>query len=137
MAKYLNGTNGNTWVNGELLSNVTSMELKVKAKTDDIVVCGEMGTSTCLLGYSAEGTLKLNKADSTLVKTIFDSIITGVEPDIKIIIALEDKATGKFERYSVSDVVFNEIDISYEPQKIVEQELPFNAGTVQLLETMD
>jgi hypothetical protein len=135
--KYLSGTNGRTWVNGELLSNVTSMQLKLQSKTDDVAVCGNFGTGTAMLSYSAEGTLKLNKCDSTLVKTIFDSIITGVAPDIKIIIALNDPATGKTESYAINDVIFTELDVNYEAQKTVEQELPFKAGEISLLKTMD
>lgn len=140
-AKYMSGTNGKTWYNGNLISNVTSMELKVAAKTDDITVCGEQETGTAILGYNASGTLKLNKfADGVtadIMRNVFKCITTGVPDDAKVIIALNDPSTGKSERYAVKDIVFTEISIKFEPQKIIEQEFPFKAGKVQLLETMD
>lgn len=139
-ANYMNGTNGKTWYNGNLISNVTSMELKLTAKTDDIDTCGVMETGTAILGYSASGTLKLNKwaddVSAEMMKNVFKCITTGIPDDAKVIIALEDPSTGKAERYSVSDIVFTEIDIKCEPKKIIEQEFPFKAGKCNLLETM-
>lgn len=140
-AKYMNGTNGHTWYNGNQISNQTSMELKLTAKTDDIDVCGEMETGTAILGYSASGTLKLNKwADDVtaeMMKNVFKCITTGVPDAAKVIIALEDPSTGKAERYAVKDIVFTEISIKCEPKKIIEQEFPFKAGKCELLETME
>ena len=139
-AKYMNGTNGRTWYNGNPISNQTSMELKLTAKTDDIDTCGEMETGTAILGYSASGTLKLNKwADDVtaeMMENVFKCITTGVPDDAKVIIALEDPSTGKAERYVVNDIVFTEIDIKCEAKKIIEQEFPFKAGKCKLAETM-
>mgnify|MGYP000883451092 FL=1 len=139
-AKYMNGTNGKAWYNGELISRLTSIELKLTAKTDDINTCGEMETDTAILGYSTSGTLKLNKwADDVtaeMMENVFKCITTGVPDDAKVIIALEDPSTGKAERYAINDIVFTEISIKCEPKKIIEQEFPFKAGKCELLETM-
>ena len=135
--KVLSGTDGVTYINGVILSELTGTEIKVTGKFEDVNVCGELSTSHKFVGYSVEGTIKLQKITSRGMRLVAAAYQTGVMPDIKIITSLTNKATGQSERTSISDVVITEFMLAhFEAKKLAEETLPIKASTYEVLEML-
>ncbi|AGY77989.1 phage tail tube protein [Clostridium autoethanogenum] len=133
----LSGSNGKIWCNGDRVPGVTKWSCKIQAKTDDVVECGEWGTGTNITGMSVSGTLTLDKKNSYLIKEAYQGISGGAIPDIKLISGAYDEVTKQTERWSITGIVFTEIDNNFESQKNTSQEFPFNALMAKPIETID
>jgi len=135
--KILHGKDGDVWVNSQLLANLSKIDTKIKADTEDVNFCGDGKTYTVYNGYSGEGTLTCKKVDSTLFKMVADGFKSGVMPNIKIVTSLTDKATGKSERVAIEGVTFTEfILVSFEAKKMLDEEFPFKFSDFEVLETI-
>ena len=135
--RYLVGTNGNVWVNGKLLADVKKVELKVTGSFEDMGFCGDGATYSRFTGWSGDGSITLQKADSMVLDLLADAFRNDAMPEIKIITKLTDTATGKSERAAVEGVVFTEIMLaSFEQKALVEQEIPLKFSGYQVLETI-
>lgn len=135
--RFLVGTNGAVWVNGEKLANIKKVEIKVKGSFEDVSVVDDFGTHPVYTGYAIEGTLTMQKVDSFVLKTLGNAFATGVMPDIKIITRLTDKSTGKTERAAVTNVNFTEFDIAnWESKGLIEEAVPLKASYYEILDTI-
>lgn len=135
--KVLSGTDGQVYVNGELLSELKSIELKVTGKFEEFSICGDYATYNKFTGYGIDGTIKLQKIKGRGISLLAKAYKSGVMPDIKIISVLKDKNTGKAERTSVSGVVITEFTLAnFEAKSLVEEELPIKASSYSVLETL-
>lgn len=133
--KTLTGSNGDVWLNGNLVSTIKSIELKVAGKFEEQNFCGDYGTYNVYTGWSGEGTMTWGKIDSTAIKLLADAYKNGNMPDIKIITKLTDKATGKSERAAVSGVVISEFMLTkFEAKNLIEEELPLKFSGYEILE---
>lgn len=133
--RILTGASGNVWVNGKLLAHLKSIELKVKGEFEELNFCGDNATYNRFTGWAGEGTITLQKTDSTVLSLAADAYASGIMPDIKIITALTDKATKKSERAAISDVVITEFLLAkFEAKKTVEEETPIKFSKYQVLE---
>ncbi|MBE6043541.1 MAG: terminase [Clostridium thermopalmarium] len=133
--RVLSGTSGNVWINGKLLANLKSIELKVTGNFEEINFCGDAATYNRYTGFTGEGTIVLQKIDSTVLDLVGDAYLSGVMPDIKIITKLTDKSTGKSERVAISDVLITEFMLAnFEGKSLVEEELPLKFSTFEVLE---
>lgn len=135
--RVLVGTNGYVWLNGELLANIKKVEIKVSGSFEEVSVCGFYGTHAVYTGWTGEGTLTLQKVNSTQAKLIGDAYKSGVMPELKIITKLTDQETKKSERMSISDVVFTEFNIAnFESKGLIEEAIPFKFSDYEILETI-
>lgn len=133
--KVLTGSSGNVWVNGKLLAQVKSIELKVTGNFEEVSFVGDNATYNKFTGWTGEGTLTLQKIDSTVVDLVAEAYLSGVMPDIKIVTSLTDKATRKAERAAVSDVVLTEFMLAkFEAKTLAEEEVPLKFSKYQVLE---
>lgn len=133
----LHGSCSEAFINGQRVSLMTKIEVKVTGDFEDASFCGEFGNFPIYNGYNVEGTLTSKKTDSTLEVAIAEGYRTGVMPDIVLITALTNPATKQVERWSVSGVVFTEVALAnIEAKKAVEQEYPFKAETYKNLEAI-
>ena len=136
-SKVLHGSCSEAFINGQRVSLMTKIEVKVTGDFEDASFCGEFGNFPIYNGYNVEGTLTSKKTDSTLEVAIAEGYRTGVMPDIVLITALTNPATKQVERWSVSGVVFTEVALAnIEAKKAVEQEYPFKAETYKNLEAI-
>ena len=133
--RILKGSSGNTWIAGELLSTLKSIEAKIKGEFSDHNFCGDSATYSSYDGWSGEGTITLSKIDSKLWSKLCEAYRTGVMPDIKIISSLTDKASGKSERVALTGVVFTEFSIiNYKAKEAIEEEFPFKFNGYEVLD---
>lgn len=135
--KILNGNSGDVWVNGKLLAQLKSIELKVTGNFEDINFCGDSATHSKYNGWTGEGTIGMYKIDSTVINMLGKAYQTGVMPNIKIITKLTDPNTGKSERVAVTGVTFTEFTLAkFEAKTNVEEELPLKFSKYEILDTI-
>lgn len=135
--KILTGNSGNVWLNGQLLAQLKSIELKVTGNFEDMNFCGDSSTYSKYTGWSGEGTITMYKIDSTVIKLISDAYQTGIMPDIKIITKLTDENTGRSERVAVSGITITEFILAkFEAKANIEEELPLKFSKYQILDTI-
>lgn len=135
--KILRGNSGNVWFNGQLLATVKKIEAKVKGNFEDDSFCGDNADYSIYSGWSGEGTLTMQKIDSTLWETMAKAYKSGIMPDIKIITALTDNSTGQSERASIEQITITEFNlVNFEAKKIVEESFPFKFSNYEVLEAI-
>lgn len=135
--RILKGTNGNAWVDGDLLSQLKSIEAKIKGEFSDHNFCGDSATYSSFDGWSGEGSITMSKIDSKLWKKVAEAYRSGVMPDIKIITCLTDKATGKSERVALTGIVFTEFTlVGFKAKEAIEEEFPFKFNGYEILDAI-
>lgn len=133
--RVLTGSNGHVWLNNQLLAQVKSIEAKITGNFEEVTFVGDYATHNVYTGWAGEGTLTLQKVDSTALSLVGDSFKKGVLPDIKIVTELKDYVTGKAERVAISNVVISEFMLTkFEGKAIVEEEIPFKFSEYDILE---
>lgn len=137
MNKTLIGTNGCVWLNGEVLANLKSVEIKVSGSFEEVNYCGQSGTDNIITGWSGDGTIVCGKVNSNIVKMLAKAYKDLEMPDIKIITKLTDKSTGKSERSVITGVVITEFYLAkFESKTICEEEIPIKFSDYEPLETI-
>lgn len=135
--RTLTGSTGNVWFNGQIVSTIKSIELKITGSFEEQSFCGDFGTYNVYTGWSGEGTMTWAKVDSTVLSLLADAYKTGNMPEVKIITKLTDTATGKSERAAVSDVVITEFFLAkFENKALLEEEIPLKFSGYEVLETI-
>lgn len=135
--RVLTGSSGNVWLNGKLMAQVKSIEAKITGNFEEVNLVGDYATHNAYTGWAGEGTLVMQKIDSTVLNLMADAYKTGTMPEIKIITQLEDKSTSKSERVAISNIVITEFMIAkFEGKALIEEELPFKFSDYDILETI-
>lgn len=133
--RILTGSSGDVWLNGKRLAQLKSIEAKITGSFEEVNVVGDYATHNAYTGWAGEGTLVMQKIDSTVADLLADSFKTGVMPNIKITTKLQDKSTGKSERAAISNVVFTEFMLAkFESKALIEEELPYKFSDYEILE---
>lgn len=136
--KVIRGTFGRVWVNGELMANVKSFEAKATIDYEDLDINGDFGQKKRYMGYSIAGTLTLHKFDSAILKLYQSAIMTGELPDVKIVASLSDPQSDGTERCALYDVHLDEITLNkFENKTVLEEEVPFTAGSFEMLDMIE
>ena len=135
--KILKGTSGKVWLNGKLLAYVKKIETKVTGNFEDIDLCGEYATQHIYTGWDGEGTITLQKIDSSIVTELLEAYTTGVMPEYKIIASVENPATNKVEKISIEAVDFTEFSNGFEAKTLIEEELPFKFSKMKVLDKIN
>lgn len=132
--QVLSGTDGKVYINGNIITETASTEIKIEGKFEDVNFAGDYATYSKYMGFAGSGTIKLNKTCSRAASLVADAYKTGVMPDIKVVTALTNKQTGESERWSIEDVVITGLDQKFETKKVVEEELPLKFSNYDILE---
>lgn len=133
--RILTGSKGNVWMNGKLLAQLKSIELKISGNFEDVNFCGDFATHSKYTGWTGEGSITLQKIDSTVLALIADAYKTGEMPEIKIITSLRDNSTGQAERAAISGVSITEFMLAkFEAKALIEEELPLKFDDYEVLE---
>lgn len=133
--RILKGSNGNVWVDAELLSSLKSIEAKIKGEFSDHNFCGDNATYSSFDGWSGEGTISMSKVDSKLMNKVAQAYKNGVMPDVKIITSLTDQSTGKSERVAIKGIVFTEFTlVGFKSKESIEEEFPFKFNNYEILD---
>ncbi len=135
--RIMKGSSGYVWLNGKLLAHIKSIEAKITGNFEEVSVAGEFTTHNVYIGWSGEGSMVLQKIDSTSINLLATAFKSGVMPDIKIVTKLEDRSTGKAERVAIENIVFTEFMLTkFASKELIEEELPFKFSNYEILEAI-
>ena len=136
--KVIRGTFGKVWLDGERMANVKSFEAKATIDYEDMDINGDFGQKKRYMGYSIAGTMTLHMYDSTIGAKYQTGIMNGELPDLTLVSALADPTGYGAERVALYDVKLDEITLSqFENRTILEEEVPFTAGSFQYLDLIE
>lgn len=137
MNKYLSGTKGQVWFQGLLLANLKSIEAKVTGEFEDISVCGSYSTEKEYLGWTGEGSMTLQKTDSSVITAMAEAYQKGIMPSLKIVTKLVNMSTGKAERVAITGITISEFMLAkFEAKTVIEEEIPFSFTGYEIIETI-
>lgn len=135
--KVINGTHGALWVNGELWSDLESLELKVTLEYADVNMSEDMGTHRKFMGWVGEGSIVIKKVYSRGSNLLAKAVKSGKMPEITITSKLADPDAYGQERVTVSDVTFNEFLLTkIEQRTLLQEELGFAFGDFDVLDAI-
>lgn len=131
------GTSGNVWLNGELLANITKIEIKLTGNFEDNYFVGDFGQKNIYTGWSGDGTISLKKINSKFITLLGDAYKTGDMPELKVVASLTNRSTSKTERVAISDVVITECNLAnWEANGSITEDLPIKFSDYEILETI-
>ena len=89
------------------------------------------------MGWTGEGTITVNKVNSTITKMLGENFKKGIVPEIKIVARLDDPNAYGAERVEILDVTFNEFMLlNFEVKAKMEEEVPFSFEDYNLIDTI-
>lgn len=110
--RIMNGTFGEVWLDGDLVSECYGLEARVEIEKEDVPVCGKLGTDTKMMGYKGTGSLKLHKVNSRMMIKLSAKIKAGENPRLQVLSALKDPAAFGSERILVKDACFDDLTLA-------------------------
>ena len=135
--RTLTGTWGEIWVDGELIAELSKIEVKVSANREDVQLDIDAGhlavhinvqlhidVDSKMTGIKGEFTLTIKKA-YTRYNKVLESWKKGVDLRSQIITKLADPdaTNGQQERYSIDNCWYNDLPlVTYEKGGLIEEE---------------
>jgi hypothetical protein len=124
--RILNGTFGQVWLDGDLVSECYGCKLAVKATKEKVHMAGKMAVDTKTTDIELTGTLKLNKCNSRMARLIGTKIKSGKDCRFTIISKIDDPDAYGAERICVTNVSFDDLTLAdWEGGKLGQTECPF------------
>lgn len=134
----INGTFGEMWIDNDYMAETLALEAKMKLETAEVPKNRTLEKGYKVVGKTGEGTVKLNKVTSYMLKKISDNLKAGKATRATIISNLEDPEAIGAERIQLNDCVFTELTlVNWENGKILEEEIPFSFSGYEILESID
>lgn len=131
------GTYGAVWVNDEEWLHVKKFEAKVIGEYEDVLMAGKLTTGKKYMGWTGEGTITVNKVNSTITKMLAENFKKGIVPEIKIVAKLADPNALGAERVEILDVTFSEFMLlNFEVKAKMEEEVPFSFEDYNLIDVI-
>lgn len=135
--KTISGTEGEVWIDGEYISEVTALQAKVTLTKEEVKMCKARGKKYKVTGYEGKGTLKLNKVNSRMLIKFGDAIKAGHTITCTIISKLDDPDSDGTERIAIKDATFDELPLSdWEAKKMVTESIPFTFSDYEIYDTV-
>lgn len=132
----LTGNNGDVWFNGALMATLKSIKCTVKSDTTTENYVGDSRSYTIWNGWNGDGSMTLDKIDSTVWKLAANAFKNGTMPDIKIISSLTN-SSGDTEKVAVEGIAFSQFDlINIESKKINEESYSFTFDDYEVIDTI-
>jgi len=132
----LTGSNGDVWLNGALMATLKTIKCSMKADNTTENFIGDGRTYTINQGWSGDGSLSLDKVDSSVWNIAATAFKTGVTPDIKIISSVTN-SSGATEKVAITGVMFSQFDlINIESKKVTEESYSITFDDFEIIDTI-
>ncbi|ASS64678.1 MULTISPECIES: phage tail tube protein [unclassified Paenibacillus] len=124
--RIISGTGGELWIDGDYVAEVKAFQAKLEFNKEDVQLAGNMGVDSKFMGYKGNGSVRLHKVNSRMIKKYSAAIQKGILPRATILSSLNDPAAFGAERVTVSDASFNDLTLAdWEAGVKGETEAPF------------
>ena len=135
--RFLTGSNGKLWFDGELMAHLKKVDIKVEGNFEDVTLAGDYATYPQYTGYAVSGSVTFAKLNSAVLAKYAAAYKSGVMPDLKIISKLTDVNTGASERAAVTGAVLTTLPLmGFEAKALVDEEFPVKASGYEILEAI-
>lgn len=135
--RFLTGSNGFLWFDGELMANLKKADIKVEGVFDDVTLAGDYATYPQYKGYKVSGSVTFAKMNTKVLAKYAAAYRSGKFPDLKLISKLTDVNTGASERVAITGAVLTTLPlINFEAQGLIDEELPISASGYEILEVI-
>lgn len=110
--RVINGTWGELWLDGELVSECYKMQAKGNFNKQEISLCGRMAVDTKITSVKYTGSMGLHKVSSRMARKIGDKIKRGQDPRFTGISKLADPDAYGAERISIKNISFDDLTLA-------------------------
>ena len=83
--QVMNGTEGELWIDGDYMAQVTEFKAQVNLKTVPVNIVKTRADQTKVVGWEGKGSLKMNHVSSYMVDKMSDNIKNGKQTVCTII----------------------------------------------------
>lgn len=130
------GTQGEVWIDGKYIAQVTAFKAEVKLTKDKVDQVKRMFAGYKVTGYEGSGTIKMNHVSSFFLNLMSDNIKAGKMTKVTIVAKLDDPDAVGAERITIRDATFDTLTLmDWTAKKIVEESHDFTFTDYELLET--
>lgn len=130
------GTDCELYMDGEWLTNITSVEATVEINQAELNLCGHWWTAYRNMGVSGSGSMNGVFVSTSLIEQI-GTIANGLEFRTELVIKCYNPDIDKTYRVRLQNVVFTSIPLgNFQAGEIVESEFPFTFSGYELLDTV-
>jgi hypothetical protein len=135
--RVANGTFGQVWLDGDLVSECYGCKLSVKTTKEKVYIPGKMAVDNKITGIELTGTVKLYKCSSRMARLIGEKLKNGQDVRFTLISKLDDPDTYGAERISATGVSFDDLTLAdWESGKLGQVECPFTYTDYTFLDLM-
>lgn len=136
--QVINGTWGESWLDGDYLANVTALKAEINIKTTQIARVQSLVDGEKLTGLEYKGELKFHKVNSYVLKKYVKALREGRMPKCDIISNLKDPDALGAERVALYGCTFDKAILAdWEAGKNLEESYSFTFQDYELLDTID
>lgn len=132
--QVMSGTEGELWIDGDYMAEITEFSAKIELKTAQIKQVKKRYEGTKVMGYAGKGTVKLNKVSSYFIKKMSNNIKNGRQTVCTIISKLDDPDAIGEERIVIKDATFTNLILAdWQAEKVGEETYNFTFGEYEIL----
>jgi hypothetical protein len=110
--RVISGTWGECWLDGDYVSEISGLQMKVNFNKTEINQAGKMATDTKITSYKGTGSLSMHKVNSRMAIKIGNEIKNGRDPRFTVISKLADPDAYGAERVVVNNVSFDDLTLA-------------------------
>ena len=136
--RIINGTNGELWLDGEQVAEISGFQAKINITKETINLCGQLAEDTKIVGYAGKGSVKMYKVNSRMAIKISDYLKQGRDIRFTIISKLRDPDSYGAERVVIKNVSLDDLTLAdWEAKKSGTIESPFTFTDYEYLDMIE
>lgn len=136
--QVMSGTQGEVWINGEYMAEVTSFNAKIKLLKEEVNQVKKMSKQYKTVGWEGSGNIKMNHASSYFINLISDNIKHGKQTVVTIIAKLSDPDAIGMESVTIRDATFDSLTLmDWAAKKLVEDDYDYTFTDYEIGDTAE
>lgn len=136
--QVMSGTQGEVWINGEYMAEVTSFKAQIKLLKEEVNQVKKMSKQYKTVGWEGSGNIKMNHASSYFINLISDNIKHGKQTVVTIIAKLSDPDAIGMESVTIRDATFDSLTLmDWAAKKLVEDDYDYTFTDYEIGDTAE
>lgn len=136
--QVMNGSQGELWIDGDYMSQVTEFKAEVTIDKTEIKMVKKLPKQYKMIGLTCKGSLKMNHISSYMLDKMSENIKAGKQTICTIVSNLDDPDSIGAERIVIKDAVFDSLTLAdWSAGKMGEETYNFTFSDWDILDTAD
>lgn len=136
--QVMNGSQGELWIDGDYMSQVTEFKAEVTIDKTEIKMVKKLQKQYKMIGLTCKGSLKMNHISSYMLDKMSEDIKAGKQTICTIVSNLDDPDSIGAERIVIKDAVFDSLILAdWAAGKMGEESYNFTFSDWDILDTAD